>query len=167
MSEKAEPRRGFEEVERFLAAHGIRHAVTEHVDTYTAAAEARAAAVSPQHAAKTVMVRDDDGYVLAVIPASEALDLHKLRRLTSRPHLRLAAESELAADFPQFELGALPPFGALFGSPELIDHRLLAGQRILCNGGDHRHSIALDARELQAASHAKVADLVAEPRGPR
>jgi Ala-tRNA(Pro) deacylase len=166
MTEKAVAGGGFAEVERFLAAHSVQHAITEHPDTYTAAAEARVAAVSPQHAAKTVMVRDDDGYVLAVIPASETLDLRKLRGLTSRPSLRLATEGELGTDFPQFEVGALPPFGALFGSPGFIDRQLLAAHRILCNGGDHRHSIAIDARELQVGAHAQVADLVTESSDP-
>jgi Ala-tRNA(Pro) deacylase len=167
MTEQAQQGHGFEEVERFLAAHSVQHAITQHGDTYTAAAEARVAAVPPQHAAKTVMVRDADGYVLAVIPASETLDLTKLRRLTSRHGLRLATESELGTDFPHFEVGALPPFGALFDSPGYLDRQLLSAHRILCNGGDHRHSIALDARELQRASHARVADLVAEPSEPR
>ncbi len=167
MTEQLQPGHGFEEVERFLAAQDVQHAITQHGDTYSAAAEARAAAVPPEHAAKTVMVRDDVGYVLAVIPASETLDLKKLRRLTSRDGLRLATESELGTDFPHFELGALPPFGAMFNCPGYLDQRLLTAHRILCNGGDHRHSIALDARELQRASHAHVADLVAEPSEPR
>lgn len=74
----------FSEVERFLAARRLRHAIIEHSETYTATAEARIAAVSPRHTAKTVMVRDDAVYVLTVIPASELLDLRKLRRIAGR-----------------------------------------------------------------------------------
>jgi Ala-tRNA(Pro) deacylase len=160
MVHAAEPS-GFEVVSRFLAAHGLRHAVVEHAETFTAAAEARVAAVPPAHAAKTVIVHDEAGYVLAVIPASELLDLPKLRRLAARPALRLATEQELAAAFPAFEVGALPPFGKLFGCPEFFDAGLLAAGRILCNGGDHRHSLVLDARELVRASGARAGDLVA------
>lgn len=101
----------FSEVERFLAACRLRHAIVEHSETYTATAEARIAAVSPRHTAKTVMVRDDALYVLTVIPASELLDLRKLRRIAGRPGLRLAEEQELTRDFPGFEIGAFPPFG--------------------------------------------------------
>ncbi len=97
------------------------------------------------------MTRDGEGYVLAIVPASERLDLRKLRRAASRPDLRLATEAELQRDFPQFEVGALPPFGELFGCPELIDGRLLSVSRILCNGGDHRHSIIVNPRELRFA----------------
>ena len=126
---QAPQRGGHDRVIEFLAARGIRHAVVEHPQTFTAAAEARVAAVPPRHAAKAVIVRDDAGYVLAVIPASEMLDLGKLRHLASRPHLRLATEDELAADFPAFEVGAFPPFGELFDCPEFIDVELLAAGR--------------------------------------
>jgi Ala-tRNA(Pro) deacylase len=156
--------RGFDAMSKFLEARGLRHAVVEHPLTYTAGADARIAAVPPQHTAKTVMVRDDEGYVLTVIPASELLDLHKVRRLTGRPDLRLATERELAADFPAFEVGALPPFGELFDCPEFIDHRLLDAARVLCNGGDHRHSIVVSTGELRWAAAAKACDIVREHR---
>jgi Ala-tRNA(Pro) deacylase len=160
--ENTTSRHGFDEVAALLAARGVRHAVVEHSQTYTAASEARIAAVSADHAAKAVMTRDDAGYVLAVIPASEMLDLHKLRNVASRPGLRLATEREMATDFPGFEVGALPPFGDLFDCPEFIDNRLVTAGRILCNGGDHRHSIVLEARELRFAAGSGTGDLVAD-----
>ncbi len=105
------PTAGFAEIRQLLDARGVHHAVVEHEQTFTAGAEARIAAVEPAHAAKAVMTRDGEGYVLAIVPASERLDLRKLRRAASRPDLRLATEAELQRDFPQFEVGALPPFG--------------------------------------------------------
>ena len=153
---------GFDEVRQLLLARGIDHAVVEHEQTFTAGAEARIAAVPPAHTAKAVMTRDARGYLLAIVPASELLDLRKLRRAAFRPDLRLATEAELGRDFPQYELGALPPFGDLFGCRELIDVRLLAPSRILCNGGDHRHSFVLSPRELRYASGSGIADLVAD-----
>jgi Ala-tRNA(Pro) deacylase len=152
--------RGFAAVSSFLDARGLRHAVVEHPQTFTAGADARVAAVPLEHTAKAVMARDTDGYVLAIVPASELLDVRKLRHLTHRPHLRLATEIELATDFPQFEVGAVPPFGELFDCPDYIDHRLLGTPRVLCNGGDHRHSVVLNSGELRQASGAIAADLV-------
>jgi Ala-tRNA(Pro) deacylase len=153
---------GFDAVSKFLDARGLRHAVVEHPVTYTAGADARIAAVPPEHTAKTVMVRDDEGYVLTVIPASTLLDLHKIRQLTGRSGLRLATERELATDFAAFEVGALPPFGELFDCPEFIDHRLLGATRVLCNGGDHRHSIVVNTGELRWAAAAKACDIARE-----
>jgi len=65
--------------------------------------------------------------------------------------------------FPQFDVGALPPFGELFECPEYIDHKMLVEPRILCNGGDHQHSLVLSTSELRLASGAIAADLVARP----
>ena len=80
----------------------------------SAAAEARVAHVPPDQVAKTVVLYDGSVYVIAAIPASERLDLHKLRELLgARPQLRLANEDEIARDFTSLEVGAVPPFGPM------------------------------------------------------
>jgi Ala-tRNA(Pro) deacylase len=152
--------RGIEAVSRYLDEQGVTHEVVEHRQAFTAAAEARAAGVPPDHAAKTVALRDDGGYRLAVIPASERLDLAKARSLVAGgENLRLATEAEMEADFDMFELGALPPFGPMLPAPEILDRRLLDHDRILCSGGDHRHSVLIDPREVVRISEAQVADI--------
>jgi Ala-tRNA(Pro) deacylase len=153
---------GFREFLAFLDRRGLDHAVVEHSRTYTAGAEARIAAVPPAHTAKTVMLRDGDGWVMAVVPASEMVDVRKVRRCMARPRLQVAAERDMEAAFGAFEVGALPPFGELFDCPEAIDSRLLGASRVLCNGGDHEHSVVLNARELWYASGARSGDLVTE-----
>ncbi len=161
MSESTIRQDGFALVERYLAEHGLEHSVIEHPVTYTAAAEARIAAVDPEHAAKTVMLRDDDGYVMAVIPASESLSLRRLRRVAARAELRLASEHELERDFPAFEVGAFPPIRELLAGQGYIDFRILMPHRVLCNGGDHRHSVVLDAAAFAQVCGARAADLCA------
>jgi Ala-tRNA(Pro) deacylase len=151
----------------FLERRGLDHAVVEHAPTYSAGAEARVAAVAPAHTAKTVMLCDADGWVMAVAPASEMVDLRKVRRCMARPRLRFATEREIEAAFPTFDAGAFPPFGELFDCPEVIDSRLVAASRVLCNGGDHQHSVVLNARELWHASGARSGDLVLEDASPR
>src|SRR5918996_5032520 len=95
-----------EETVRYLEQNGIEHEVVEHGEQYSGAAEARAAGVEPENAAKTLLLRDGDEYRLAVIPASERLDLRMVREvLGSSGKLRLATEDEMGADFPAFELG--------------------------------------------------------------
>ena len=65
----------------------------------------------------------------------------------------------MAADFPQFELGAIPPLGEMLPAPEIVDHRLLDHDRVLCNGGDHTRSILLDPQNILRVSNAQVADV--------
>lgn len=143
----------------FLERHGVPYEVVEHERTQTAAAEARAAGVPPADVAKTVVLRDDEGLRLAVIPASERLDMHKLRQALASKGLRLVTEQEMADEFDQFEVGAVPPFGSMFNTLELMDERLLEHDRILCSGGDHEHAVLVDPRDVVRAGEARVADI--------
>jgi Ala-tRNA(Pro) deacylase len=158
---------GIEAVTRLLERRGVPYEVVEHDATYSAVAEARAAAADPDAMAKTVALHDHDGYRLAVVPASERLDVRRARELLGASHhLRLATERELAQDFPAFEVGAMPPFGTE-RLPEVIDVRLLSHDRILCAGGDHRRSVLIDAVDLLRITEPRVADICeqAEERG--
>jgi Ala-tRNA(Pro) deacylase len=145
---------------RHLEEQGIDYELVEHERAETAAAEARAAGHQPANAVKSVLLRDLDGYELVVLQASDRLDMHKVReRLVDRSELRLATEEEMDADFPQFELGALPPLGEMLPAPEIVDRRVLDHDRVLCNAGDHTHSVLIDPHEIVRASQAEIADL--------
>jgi prolyl-tRNA editing enzyme YbaK/EbsC (Cys-tRNA(Pro) deacylase) len=65
----AEPR-GIEAVTRLLARRDVRYEVVQHDATYSAAAEARATEADPEATAKTIALRDRDGYRLAVVPVA-------------------------------------------------------------------------------------------------
>jgi Ala-tRNA(Pro) deacylase len=160
MATESEAGRGIDAVAAYLDSQGVQYEVIEHRQAFTAAAEARAAGVEADDAAKTLALRDEAGYRLAVIPASERLDLQKVRELLGNDEqLRLASEDEMGADFGAFELGALPPFGSMLGAPEVIDRRLLDHDRILCSGGDHRHSVLVDPKEIVRVADPDVADI--------
>lgn len=146
---------------RHLEERGIRYELVEHDRAFTAAAEARAAGEEPANAVKSVLLRDLEGYELVVLQASDRLDMGKVREQLgdSRSELRLATEEEMDADFPQFELGALPPLGEMLPAPEVVDRRVLDHDRVLCNAGDHTHSLLLDPREIVRVSNAEIADV--------
>ncbi len=147
-------------VAAFLHGHGVAFDVVEHPHTERAAAEAAATGRPAAEVGKTVVLQDGSAYVLAIIPASERLDLHKVRELLGAgSQLRLATEAEIGRDFPLVEVGAVPPAGPGLPMAELVDRRLLDRTRILCAGGDHQHSIVLDPRDLVRLTGAKVADI--------
>ena len=149
---------GIDAVVRYLEEQQVPHEVVEHRTTYTAAAEARAAGVPADDATKTIALRDGGGYRIAVIPASKRLDLEKAREVLGDRSLRLATEEEMASAFGAFEVGALPPF-ASEQVPELVDVRLLYRKRVLCAGGDHRHGLVVDPRDLVRLAEPRVADI--------
>ena len=157
---------GIDAVTAFLEGEGMRHEVLEHRPTFSATAEARAAGTEPQGAAKTLALHDRGGYRMAVIPASHRLDLHRTRELLgATSHLRLASEEELERDFPMFDVGAMPPLGPMMPMPEIIDVHLLYHQQIVCAGGDHRHSLRMDPRDLVRLCEPRVAALCEVPEG--
>jgi Ala-tRNA(Pro) deacylase len=144
----------------YLDGEGIEYELVEHEPTMSAVAEANATQRPQSQVAKTVVLQDRSGYVLAILPASERLDLHKLRDLLgASKSLRLATEKEMARDFPMLEVGAVPPIGPMLPRAEVVDGRLLEQERILCAGGDHRHSVVLDPRDVVRIADAKVADV--------
>ena len=151
---------GIEVVSRLLVQAGVVHEIVPHVPTFRAMDEAAAGRADARYTAKTLVLHDRDGLRVAVIPADCRLDLDKARRLLgATKHLRLATEAEIREAFPQFECGALPPIGLPL--PEVIDVQLIFLRGILCAGGDHRHSIRLDPRELVRLAEPRVGDVSA------
>lgn len=154
---------GVAAITEYLDGQGVTYELVEHEPTMSAAAEARATQRPPHRVAKTVVLQDGSGYVLAIVPASERLSVHKLRDLLGAgKSLRLATEDEMATDFPTLEVGATPPVGPMLPRAEVVDQRLLDEDRILCAAGDHRHSVLLDPREVVRVADAKVADVCDE-----
>jgi Ala-tRNA(Pro) deacylase len=148
------------DVEAYLRDQGVTFELIEHPYSETAAAEAQVARLPAEQTAKTVLLHISEGYRLAVIPASDRLDLHKVAAALDIGHhrLRLATEEEMASDFPAYEVGAMPPIGP--DTPtELIDMRLLAFGRVLCAAGDHEHSLLVDPAEIVRVTGARTVDL--------
>jgi Ala-tRNA(Pro) deacylase len=147
-------------ITEFLEGAGVPYELVEHEPTMSAAAEARAAHRPPEQVAKTIVLHDGSTYVIAAIPASARLDLHKLRELLGATrHLQLAGEDDIARDFPTLEVGAVPPFGPMVPAAEVIDRALVEQQRVLCPAGDHRHSVLVDPRDIVRITAATTADI--------
>jgi Ala-tRNA(Pro) deacylase len=158
--------RGIDAVTTFLDGQGMRYEVIDHRPTFSAAAEARASGAEPREAAKTLALHDRAGYRMAVIPATHRLDLHRVRELLgATSHLRLATEDELERDFPMFDVGAMPPLGPMMPMPEIIDVHLLYHESVLCAGGDHKHALRVDPRDLLRVCEPRVASICETPEG--
>jgi Ala-tRNA(Pro) deacylase len=142
---------------RRLERARVAHEIVEHSPTFSALQEAAAARAELRYTLKTLVLHDRRGLMLAVLPADRRLDLAKARRLlVGTRHLRLASEDEIRASFPDFDAGALPP---LVPVPVVMDVQLLFRRAGVCPGGDHRHSIRLDPRELIRLAEPRVGDI--------
>jgi prolyl-tRNA editing enzyme YbaK/EbsC (Cys-tRNA(Pro) deacylase) len=112
-------------VTEHLEQRGAAFEALAHRQAYTSIDEARALGVDADEVLKTLAVRTGPGYVLAVVPGARRLDLRLVREALGDNHARLASEEELDRDFPDYQLGALPPLGALVGANVYVDPEVL------------------------------------------
>ena len=146
------------DVTTVLEAEGVDYELLPHRHTESALAEARALGVDPTDVAKTLVVETPDGYTRAVLPASERLDLRKLGTfLGAKVHL--ASEEALARDYPEFDLGAVPPVGGHRRDPVVIDSRLAERESVVLEAGSHDESIRVAREALVRVTVARVADI--------
>lgn len=149
-----------EHVVKVLETAGVEFEALAHRRTETAGEEARALGVAPDAVAKTIVLTTPEGHVRAVLPASERLDLHKACTalgLTKRD-VGLLGEKELAQHYPEFELGAVPPFGGR-ADRVLVDRRVVDHERVVLEAGTHDTSLRLRAADLLSLTGAQVLDL--------
>ncbi len=148
---------------RELERKHVDYEVIPHRRTEAAKDEATAIGVAARQVAKTVVLLTDAGYVRAVVPASERLDLHKVRELLGDgKQTRLATESELAHAYPMFELGAVPPFGGPAGDQVIVDRRLAERESVVLEAGSHSESVQMRTADLLILTAATIADLAAD-----
>jgi Ala-tRNA(Pro) deacylase len=102
---------------------------------------------------------DDGGRIRAVLPASRRLDLEKLAREAGVEAVTLLAEPELQGAYPQFELGAVPPFSGP-ADTVVVDRHLVDSEHVVFEAGTHDKSIRVRTKDLLAVAGASVADIV-------
>jgi Ala-tRNA(Pro) deacylase len=134
-------------VQWYLDANGVSYETLHHPYSKSSEETADFAYIWEDQLAKTVLLEDERGYVLAIVPASYRVDLKKLERHLDRK-LELAREDELADLFPDCAFGALPPLGRAYGIPTVYDDRLLRLSCIYFEGGDHRDLVYMGGREF-------------------
>ena len=118
------------QVTEHLQTHGVPFEHIAHQQAYTSIAEARALGIDASEVLKTVAMRVADGYALMAVPATGRLDMHLVQAAVGDRHVRLATEQELLRDFPDIELGALPPLGSLLGAPLYVDQEVLQHEQV-------------------------------------
>ncbi|HEU4588424.1 MAG TPA: YbaK/EbsC family protein [Gemmatimonadales bacterium] len=124
-----------ERLRRFLDENRIKYVVITHSPAYTASEIARSAHISGRQMAKTVMVKLDGRLAMAVLPASELVDLDLLADAAFAQRAEIAEEWEFADLFPDCEIGGMPPFGNLYGLDVYVADSLAEDDEIAFNAG--------------------------------
>ena len=145
-----------EKVKALLNSSKIRYTVAKHPVAYTAQEIAAAQHVPGRQLAKSVLVKTDRGPTLAVLPAVHLIDLKKLKALLHAKQLSIAREADIRQQFPDVEVGAMSPFGHLYGVPVVVDSQLGNAEEIVFNGGSHTETIKMRYHDFATLVSPKV-----------
>jgi Ala-tRNA(Pro) deacylase len=134
---------GMDRMQEYLEQQHVPFELEHHVPTYTAQEVAQVEHVPGKQVAKIVMVMADGDLVLLVLPATARLDFNKVYAALDAEEVRLAREEEFAKVFPDCEVGAMPPFGNLYGVPVYVDSTLAEDEHIIIPAGTHTDSMRI------------------------
>ncbi len=154
-----------ERLKEYLIAQRVAFEVERHPLRYTAQELAQIEHIPGRLVAKVVMVLADEKLVMVVVPAPMKVSPPLVRDALGAKHVRLAREEEFSHIFPDCEIGAMPPFGQLYGVPVLVDATLARDPVIFFNAGSHEDVVTMtyvDFERLvhpQAGTFGKVAEV--------
>jgi Ala-tRNA(Pro) deacylase len=134
----------------YLDQCGLPYEVLPHPRSASSLQTAREAHVRPEKLVKPVLLEDERGYVMAVVPATTRVDLASLSAQLHR-ELALASEAEIEALFADCASGAMPALGAPYRIPTVYEDSLAALRDVYFEAGDHEdlvHMRAVDFLEL-------------------
>lgn len=146
-------------LQEFLDNHGVKYVTIRHSRAYTAQEVAQSAHIRGQDLAKTVMVKVDGKMAMAVLPASQKVDLELLREAAGAKKVELAREAEFEERFPGCEPGAMPPFGNLYGMEVFAAQALAADEEIAFNAGSHTELIKMAYKDFERLVQPRIVTL--------
>jgi|SRR3990172_420324 len=138
-----------EELEAHLRENAVPFEVHHHPPAYTAQRVAEVEHVSGKTMVKVVMAFADGKMVMLAVPAPKHVSLTKAAEATGAKDVRLAHEEEFAAAFPDCEVGAMPPFGNLYGMPVYVDDEFAQDETIVFNAGTHQDTIHMKYADFE------------------
>ena len=146
-------------LQKYLADNEITYDTLSHTHTTSSIDTVRSAHISGKNLAKSVILEDDNGYLMAVIPATEHVQFRKVNHALNR-HFGLATESELKSLFFDCELGAIPAVGSAYSMESIIDSKLDDCSDIYLEAGNHEELVHLKGNSfrklMKHADHATI-----------
>jgi Ala-tRNA(Pro) deacylase len=153
-------------LEQFLREHGVDYELRHHSVAFTARGVAASEHVSARRIAKTVMVVADEQLVMVVVRASDELDTAHLAPALGVAHARLAEEAEFGPALPDCEVGAMPPFGPLYGLRVYVDASLMEDETIRFQAGTHCDTICMRYSDFEDLVRPRVVNVARTPVAP-
>lgn len=146
-------------LKEYLDSQNVKYESVVHYETYTSQETAQSAHISGRELAKTVMVKINGRMAMAVLPASQKIDFALLKAAIGSM-AELASEQEFIDIFPDCEVGAMPPFGNLYGMEVYVDEGLTRDEEIAFNAGSHIELMKLSYKDFARLVKPKVIKMI-------
>lgn len=143
-------------LKEFLDNHEIKYVAINHSRAYTAQEVAASAHVPGDTLAKTVMVNIDGRMSMAVVPAPQMVHMRQLGEAIGANTVELASEQDFKEKFPECDVGAMPPFGNLYGMDVFVEEDLTKHKEIVFNAGSHTQLIKLSFEDFKRLVEPKI-----------
>ena len=140
----------------FLDSNHIKFVVISHSQAFRAQEVAASAHIPGKELAKTVIAKIDGKMTMVVLPASYKIDFGLLKEVTGAANVELASEDNFKDLFPECEVGAMPPFGNLFGMEVLAAESLAEDEEIAFNAGTHKELVKMAYKDFEKLVRPKV-----------
>ena len=143
-------------LKEFLDHENVKYTAISHVPAYTMQEVAASAHVPGKQLAKTVIVKLDGEMAMAVLPANQKVIMQDLRDMTGSENVKFATEDEFEKHFPECEIGAMPPFGNLYGMEVFVAESLAGNEEIAFTAGSHSEVIRMAYADFDRLVQPKV-----------
>ncbi len=148
-----------QKLKEFLDGRNVEYITISHSPAYTAQRIAELTHIPGKELAKTVIVKLDGEFAMAVLPASHRVDLDYLKRGVKAENVEVASEAEFKDLFPDCEVGAMPPFGNLYDMDVYVAEKLSEDKEIAFNSGSHTELVKLSYQDFENLVSPKVIPL--------
>ena len=148
-----------QKIKSYLDKEKVKYQVLEHPLAYTAMEIAGSQHVPGREVIKSVIVKANGQFIMCILPAIHYLDLDKLKVYTGIKDVKMASESEIAKLFHEYEVGAEPPFGHLYGLKIVIDQILQDDDEVVFNAGTHTDMIRMKLADFIRLAKPTFADI--------
>jgi Ala-tRNA(Pro) deacylase len=140
-----------------LDQNNVQYEILHHSEAVTAQRIAQAEHVKGRHQAKVVMLKSGDQHLMIVLAADHHIDLEKVEKAIGKP-VSLSKEHDFKLLFPGSAIGAMPPFGNLYGLPTYVDKHLAEQDYIVFEAGTHTDAIKMSYSDYEKIVKPKVGD---------
>lgn len=140
----------------YLDQHEKKYIVIKHSKAFTAQEVAASAHIPGKEMAKTVIVKVDGDYKMAVLPSTHDVDFDAIKKALNADDVALATEDEFESMFPDCEVGAMPPFGDLYDMETLVATSLAEDDQIAFNAGTHKELVKMSYQDFEDLEHPKI-----------